>query len=85
MDVKLPWKPCTLNAPEKNAIHKFMSKTGYGFGRFDFLRKNNKLIFLELNPNGQWAWLDPNGEFGLLPRIVDKIRQQYIDLKSVSL
>lgn len=85
VDVELPWKPCALSSSEKDAICKFMSKTGYEFGRFDFLRKNNELIFLELNPNGQWAWLDPNDEFGLLSRITGKIRQQYMDLQAACL
>lgn len=28
------------------------------FGAFDFLVKDGKFIFLEVNPNGQWLWLE---------------------------
>jgi len=40
----------------------------------DFLRANGVLWFLELNPNGQFAWLDPAGENGLLDAVADEIR-----------
>ena len=36
------------------------------FGRFDFLiDKKNELWFLEVNSNGEWAWLDDNYQYGL--------------------
>ena len=67
------WKPCTLSAAEQAAIRGFMSETGYSFGRFDFIRKDGELWFLELNPNGQWAWLDEKNESGLISAIAEAI------------
>ena len=50
-----------------------MAETGYRFGRFDFIRKDGELWFLELNPNGQWAWLDRDCKNGLITAIAEAI------------
>ena len=81
------WKPCELSGAEQSAIRGFMSETGYRFGRFDFIRKNGELWFLELNPNGQWAWLDEKNEDELITSIAneilaeDRCHQRATDLK----
>lgn len=67
------WVPCELSTTEERAIRAFMSDTGYSFGRFDFIRKDGELWFLELNPNGQWAWLDENNANGLISSIAGMI------------
>lgn len=53
-----------------------MDETGYRFGRFDFIRKDGELWFLELNPNGQWAWLDEKNEHGLVSMVADAIKSE---------
>ena len=70
------WPRCSLSTDEENAIKGFMHKTGYRFGRFDFIRKNGELWFLELNPNGQWAWLDEKNEHGLVTLVADAIKAE---------
>ncbi|MFM0244914.1 MvdC/MvdD family ATP grasp protein [Paraburkholderia sediminicola] len=37
---------------------KFMKNLDMEFGCFDFLVKDGEYIFLEMNANGQWAWLE---------------------------
>jgi hypothetical protein len=32
------------------------------------------MFFLEVNPNGQWAWLDIDDEVGLITAMVEAIR-----------
>ena len=76
-DAHFEWVPHVLTQIEKNSIRGFMETTGLSFGRLDFLRENGELVFLELNPNGQWAWLDEQGKHGLLERIADEIRGMY--------
>ncbi len=71
----LPWHPCELSPEETEAVAGFMRETGYSFGRLDFLRDGGGLWFLEVNPNGQFAWLDPQGENGLLDAVADAIRK----------
>jgi hypothetical protein len=50
-----------------------MDEMGLQFGRLDFLLNELGYHFLEVNTNGEWAWLDPDGRHGLLPKVVDEI------------
>ena len=70
------WPRCELSPEDERAIKGFMDETGYRFGRFDFIRKNGELWFLELNPNGQWAWLDEKNEHGLVSMVADTIKAE---------
>jgi len=67
------WCPCTLSADEEGRIRALMGETGFSFARLDFLRMPDGLSFLELNPNGQFAWLDLRNERGLMTAIADEI------------
>ena len=67
------WSPVDLSEAERKAICGFMAEAGLSFGRFDFIRKDGVLNFLEVNPNGQWAWLDEKNEHGLLSAIAEEI------------
>ena len=37
---------------------KMLGEMKIKFGAFDFIVSNNEYIFLEVNPNGQWYWLE---------------------------
>ena len=76
MENLIPWPRCELSPDDERAIKGFMDETGYRFGRFDFIRKNGELWFLELNPNGQWAWLDEKNEHGLVSMVADAIKSE---------
>jgi hypothetical protein len=62
------WQRFTPDAALATAIGGFMAELGLDFGRLDFLL-GDELVFLEVNPNGQWAWLDPNRDDGLFDAI----------------
>ncbi|MBR4654502.1 MAG: hypothetical protein IKO72_14175 [Kiritimatiellae bacterium] len=72
----ISWPCCELSPEDERAIRGFMDETGYRFGRFDFIRKDGELWFLELNPNGQWAWLDEKNEHGLVSMVADAIKAE---------
>lgn len=76
MENPTAWPRCELSKKDEESIRGFMNETGYRFGRFDFIRKDGELWFLELNPNGQWAWLDENNERGLISMVVDAIKKE---------
>ena len=67
------WRPCLLSQDQQHAISNFMNHTGMKFGRLDFLRMPTGLTFLEVNPNGQYAWLDMEGTNGLLDAVVEEL------------
>ena len=66
------WETCILPEDLQNRIKRYMQKLDLSFGRLDFLASNPEMTdasFLEVNPNGQWAWMDlkmNNGIFGAM-------------------
>ena len=58
---------------------EMMVKMGLKYGAFDFILTNdNKFVFLELNPNGQWAWIENQTGYKIADTIaVSLIRQLY--------
>ena len=42
----------------KSKVGKLMKKFKLNYGRLDFIEQNGKYYFLEVNPNGQFGWLD---------------------------
>lgn len=71
------WRKSELTALETKSVLSFMNDTGLSFGRLDFLRTGGELHFLELNPNGQWAWLDEKYENGVFQCVADEILKAY--------
>lgn len=42
------------------ALHAYLQRFGLMFGCFDFaIAPGGTPVFLECNPNGQWAWMEP--------------------------
>jgi hypothetical protein len=67
------WKQIDLPSALRGSIFKFMAECGAHYARLDFLRAGNRYVFLEANFTGEWAWLDPHGVNGLLPKILYEI------------
>ena len=54
----------TVNVPNnvEEAVIRIMTSYGLRFGALDFAIDNDDCwYFFEINPNGQWAWLDETG------------------------
>ena len=50
-----------------------LKKLNLKFGAIDLiLNKNNKYIFLEINPNGQWAWIEKQLGYNISNEIVKR-------------
>jgi hypothetical protein len=63
------WETYKLSKKFSDKVKLFMKEINLKFGRLDFLISDNKYYFLEINLNGQWAWLDINNSNGLLENI----------------
>jgi hypothetical protein len=63
------WLPRPLLVDEEHAIRALCQDLAVNWGRFDFLQDDNGLVFLEFNANGQWAFLDPFGNNGLIDAV----------------
>lgn len=71
------WYDPELSDEDLSKIDQFMEATGFDFGRFDFLRKDGELYFLELNPNGMWAWMDLEHKLGIFEAVAEEILRCY--------
>jgi hypothetical protein len=70
------WRPHALPPSVSELIFAFMRDLGLHYGRLDFLHDNERYVFLEVNPNGQWGWLDSDGKHGLLAKIIAEVSPQ---------
>jgi D-alanine-D-alanine ligase-like ATP-grasp enzyme len=56
---KLAHVPDKLPIDYLNKLHKMLDEFGLNFGAFDIIRdEDDTIYFIELNPNGQWYWIE---------------------------
>jgi hypothetical protein len=67
------WKPHVMPQELENSIAAYMQDLNLHYGRLDFLLDGNTYWFLEVNTNGEWDWLDPRGDGGLLTKMVEEL------------
>jgi hypothetical protein len=69
------WEKFELSENFNIKINSFMQDLGLTYGRLDFLMGENAedAVFLEVNKNGQWAWLDPNKDNGLFKTMISVV------------
>jgi len=68
------WRLVELSPDIVQAIGNFMAECGLRYGRLDFVSDRREIYFLEVNPNGQWAWLDLTDRHGLISAMLDAMR-----------
>jgi glutathione synthase/RimK-type ligase-like ATP-grasp enzyme len=68
----LPHTPIELPTKVRESVLALMSKLGLSFGAVDLVETpDGEFIFLEVNPNGQWLWIDDQLQLGITNAIVD--------------
>ena len=67
------WRCHPIPKPLEDSIFRFMDDLGLHYGRLDLLYTGEDYFFLEVNPNGEWAWLDFSGDVGLLGKMIEEI------------
>ncbi len=68
------WEKVELPVELSTNINYFMRDLGLRYGRIDLMTKDKtcqNTTFLEVNPNGQWAWLDLSGNNGLFDAVIN--------------
>jgi len=55
------------------AVRRFMGDMSLHYGRLDFLLADGTYYFLEVNPNGEWGWLDPSGTAGIVDALAREL------------
>ena len=55
----LTYRPTAVPGPVRERVSTFMREFGLAFGAFDFIVTTaGEWRFLEVNPNGQWSWIE---------------------------
>jgi len=67
------WAPHCLPEAIEQSVFSLMSDLDLHYGRLDFLLDNGRYVFLEVNANGEWGWLDAEGKHGLLDKIIEEV------------
>lgn len=65
------WFRFELNAQQTTAVKKFCDELKVDWGRLDLMERDNDLVFLEYNANGQWVFLDYSGEDRLVKNVCE--------------
>lgn len=63
---RLPHHPVTLPEEISDKLLRMMASLRLTFGAVDMvLTPDGEYVFLEVNPNGQWLWIDDNLGYGI--------------------
>jgi hypothetical protein len=77
-DVK--YEPISLPDPIRGYVKKLMRHYGLRFGAIDMAVSNTgDWYFFEINPNGQWAWLDLNDCANIAGSFVKAFSNAFLD------
>jgi glutathione synthase/RimK-type ligase-like ATP-grasp enzyme len=76
---KIDWRRSTLKfekyelPPNINEMcFELINKLGISFGALDFVKtKSEKYVFLEINPNGQWVWIEKDTGHSISKAIIN--------------
>jgi len=68
----LPHRRAELPPVVQTALLDLVRQLGLHFGAIDLVRTpDDRYVFLEVNPNGQWLWLDDKLELGITRAVAD--------------
>lgn len=70
---KTPWILFNVDTDLETSIKNYCQALGISWGRLDFLYAQGEFYFLEINFNGQWAFLDSENSNGLITEVVNYI------------
>lgn len=71
---KLPQKPIELGNDLNTRCIKFIKSLGLKYGAIDFVMgKDEELFFLEVNPSGDWLWIERQTKLPITRYVVDLI------------
>lgn len=65
------WNFIELPSKAESSIFAFCKDLNVNWGRLDFMRHLNDLVFLEYNANGQWVFLDYENKYGLVEAVCE--------------
>jgi glutathione synthase/RimK-type ligase-like ATP-grasp enzyme len=70
-DAKVYYSKIKVPEDIEKKCYEMMDKLDIHFAAFDFIVNKQKYVFLELNANGQWQWLEEKLNLGIADKIVE--------------
>lgn len=68
----LTYQPVTVPSPVAEGVHQLMARLGLVYGALDFIvDPDERWYFLEVNPNGQWGWIELATDLPIAHAIAD--------------
>lgn len=67
----LRFQPCELPSDIIEKCIKMVKELGLVFGAIDLVQTSDEFYFLEINPNGEWAWLQKESGLPIAETLVD--------------
>lgn len=73
-NINLKYSSIELPITLRQKCLELTKRLNLNYGAIDFiLDENNEFIFLEINPNGQWGWIEKRLNLGICNAIVDSL------------
>ncbi|OJF13459.1 hypothetical protein [Couchioplanes caeruleus] len=73
----LSYSVVTVPDPVREAVRRLLARLRLRFGALDFIvTPHDEWIFLEINPNGQWAWLQDATGLPIAAAIADALTKE---------
>jgi ATP-grasp ribosomal peptide maturase len=74
----LRYTPIEVPGAVRGGVRALMARLGLRFGTFDFAASpDDRWWFLEVNPNGQWAWIEDATGLPIAAAIADALTREY--------
>jgi glutathione synthase/RimK-type ligase-like ATP-grasp enzyme len=73
---QLPKEPVNLERKDKSRCTRMINSLGLRYGAIDFLKtEDGQLNFLEINPTGDWIWIERQTKLPITRAVVDLIKK----------
>ncbi|KIV58389.1 hypothetical protein AM501_28630 [Aneurinibacillus migulanus] len=77
-DAIIEYKPIQMPKEIVQKCFELMDELQLSFGAFDFIVHNGEYIFLEINANGQWLWLEEATKLNISWAIINHLKGETI-------
>lgn len=67
------WKPCSLPTSVESSLVHLCRRLGLMYGAIDIVRWEGRYVFLEINPNGEWSWIQAETGLDIAGAIADAL------------
>lgn len=76
----LTYEPVEIPDEIRFSVTSLLKQLGLSFGAFDFtITPEGEWVFLEINPNGQWGWIEERTGLPITSAMADLLTREAIE------